>query len=280
MFKIFILFFISAAAFLSQALAKEFVSTTQVINQIEKSLLFDRDARQKIDFYSGSKNAKRSDLTIDASSSKEKPSSDLNIVVISPKSNQGIREKEKFAYNAALITQYEVAIELYKQVIAAEPKNNYAKFSLAVVYQKIGQLKQAKNTYYELLQTDPENREEIVDNLMSVLIEESPKEAIYALSRLALQNPTSPNILAQTAMAYDKVKDYNQAANLLNEAIKLDPERLDYKYNLAVIYDKSQSYDNAIALYGEVLQGDTSEYKTFSSDEISKRIALIKNMQS
>ncbi len=258
--------------------AADYVSTGDVVKEIEKTLLFDKDAREQIDFYQ-KKTIKRSDINIVANVSDQQSSSanNFDVVVVDPKNgNYDEREKEKIAYNSVLIGQYEVAIELYKQVLAVEPDNKYDKFSLAVVYQKIGQFRQAKALYYELLKSNPENQEEIVGNLLAILVEESPKDAVYLLSRLTIQNPSSAYIFAQAALAYDKVKNYDQAINLLQKAIALDGSNVDYKYNLAVTYDKTGQFDKALESYQDITKDYSEGNESVSIDKINNRIESIK----
>jgi tetratricopeptide (TPR) repeat protein len=224
------------------------VKDGDIIKQIEKSLIFDGDARSKINFYNNDNSKKKSDFTLHRVGEEEQAvTSSLDILVTNPKvSNIDLREKERLAYSAILIDQWEVAIEIYKEILVAEPENNYVKLSLAVAYQKIEQFKQAKKLYYELLKQDSESRDLIIANLLNILIEESPRDTTYLLSRLVLQNPQSPTILASAAMAYDKVGNYENAVYLLEKAINLDSSRLDYQYNLSIIYDKMGRYEDAL----------------------------------
>lgn len=267
--------------FPQQAFSEDYVSTTEIIKEIEKSLIFDKESREKIDFYQQENSDKKSDITINSSNSTNPDSeikSSMNMVVINPKSdNFDIREKEKLAYNTVLIGQYEVAIELYKQILLVEPNNLYAKFSLAVVYQKIGQFRQAKTLYHQLLKNSPENQDEIVGNLLAILIEESPRDAVYLLSRLTTQNPKSSNVLAQAAIAYDKIKNFDQAISLLQKAIAIDPENVSYKYNLAVIYDKISQFDKALEIYSDVVKNYSDQNQSVPLDQVKKRIESIKN---
>lgn len=263
--------------FCNKAFAGTYVSTTDIVKEIEKTLLFDKESREKIDVYQKKSVAKGS-ITLDKSSPESADKDSFDIMVVNPKSNNfNLREKEKLAYNFSLVSQYEAAIELYKKILIEEPKNEYVKFSLAVVYQKIGQLRQAKNIYYDLLKQSPSNREEIVSNLISILIEESPKDSIYLLSRLSTQNPDSAFILAQTANAYNRVKNYDQAVSYLKKAIEIDSERVDYKYNLAVVYDQAEKYPEAISMYNEVLSHYKDSDQQFPIDQIEKRIQVINN---
>jgi tetratricopeptide (TPR) repeat protein len=268
--------------FTQESFAKDYVSTSDVIKEIEKTLLFDKESSEKINFYRGGRSSKKSSMTIsegnpsDDSSAQKK--SEVDILVVDPKFDKfNVREKEKLAYNISLVGQDEVAIELYKQVIKSEPENVYAKFSLAVLYQKLNQLGQAKNLYYDLLKDDPSNKEEIVGNILAILIEESPRDAIYLLSRLSVQNPQSSYILAQTANAYDRMKSYDQAVNFLKKAIKIDGDNVDYKYNLAVIYDKTSQFEKALELYVDVAKNYANDNDSVSLEQIENRINAIKS---
>lgn len=279
--KIFSKFFLLIAlqTFPQQSFSEDYVSTSDIVKEIEKTLLFDADSRSKIDFYQQKKSDKKSDFTIKTNNSAaEEAKPPVEILVVDPKSdNFDVREKEKLAYNAVLINQYEVAIELYKQVLLAEPDNEYAKFSLAVIYQKIGQFRQAKTLYHQLLKNSPDNQSEIVGNLLAILVEESPKDAVYLLSRLTTQNPKSSNILAQAAVAYDKIKNYDQAISMLQRAIAIDSENIDYKYNLAVIYDKTAQYEKALEAYSEVEKNYSGSNQSIPLEQVQKRIESIKN---
>lgn len=281
--KITLVFFLSSLFLLSaKSFAQQQYSTTEdVVKTIEKSLLFDKNAQQKINFYKNKnrKNDIKIDNRISDSQDDDIEDSRVDIKVVDPKNlNISIREKEKMAYNASLVGQYEVAIELYKIVIAAEPDNYYAKFALGVVYQKIGQFAQAKTVYNQLLKDENvANREEIVGNLLAILIEESPRDTIYLLSRLMAQNPNSSYIVAQLAIAYEKIKNYDQAINLFKKAIAMDPDRLDYRYDLAVVYDKTSDYENALMLYTEVAKNYNSKYSgSISIDQVNKRIVSLR----
>ena len=84
----------------------------------------------------------------------------MNIVLVDKvKIDKDVREKEKLAYNSVLVGQYEIAIQMYKEILQKEPQNLYAKYSLGVVYQRLAQNKQSKNIYYDLLKGDAENKD-------------------------------------------------------------------------------------------------------------------------
>jgi len=231
------------------------ISTNDIIREVEKTLLFSDDEKSKMEIIKNQLNQK-SDFKIITRTKDESRDGDIEIKVNETKQQNNIdaRTKEKLAYNATLNGQYEAAIELYKQVIETEPDNNYALFSLAILYQKISQFRQAKVVYYKLLQNNPDNKEEVIGNILATLAEESPRDALYLLMRLANTHPYSDYILMQTALAYDNVKNYSKAIEFLQRAIALNEERIDYKYNLAIIYDKTGNYEKALNGYSEVLR--------------------------
>jgi len=278
-----LLFFISSKSSHSE----EFVSTNEIVKQIEKSLIFDKESKQKIDVYKSRDSNKVSDISIEAGKSsvltinESNLNSGMEIVVVdNKKENFDLKEKEKLAYNSAMIGQYEVSIQIFKQILKEQPSNTYAKFSLATVYQKIGQSRQAKDLYHQLLKSDYENKEEVLSNLFAILVEESPRDSIYLLTRLSVQNPDSSTILAHTALAYDKIKNYDKAISFFSKAISLDDTNISYKFNLAIIYDKAEKLEKALELYSEVAKNyfNNNNLNTAIPIEIvQKRIETIRS---
>jgi tetratricopeptide (TPR) repeat protein len=258
-------------------------SNDEIINEIERSLIFNKESREQIDFYKKNRKAKQDAFVIDRSikseekeknKDKKNTGSEIQISVDESKAeNYEVREKEKLAYNAVLIGQYEVAIQLYKSILSTEPNNLYAKQSLASVYHKIGQLKQAKNLYYKILKDRPDNQQEISQNLLSIMIEESPHDALYILSRLSSQNPDSAFILAQAGIVNERLKNYDEAINLFEKASNIESNNINYLYNLGTLYDKTKQYEKAIDVYSSVLKiSNDSSNKDISFDLIKKRI--------
>ena len=69
---------------------------------------------------------------------------------------------------------------------------------------------------------------------------------------------------------------------MFKKAISLKPERVDYKYNLAVVYDEMGNYSKAIDAYYDVIKsysnGDSNNIQTSSIEQIRKRIESIKSI--
>jgi tetratricopeptide (TPR) repeat protein len=181
------------------------------------------------------------------------------------------------AYRAMEAGQLEVAAMLYKRVIYAEPENKDALFGLASVYQRTGQLPQARATYSKLLSLDPENWP-AMNNFLVLAAEESPDHAIEEFKRLMRTNPEFAPIPAQIGMIYYRQKKYDDAANFLVKAIQLDPSNLSYRFNLAVIYDRLGRSRSAARLYQQLLEAaDQGMELPESPDKIQERLSHIRN---
>lgn len=276
------------------AWSDDYVSTTDAIRQIENALSTNDSSNSKaskgklsVKAVSDSDNSS-DDGSDDSSDNKgddknsdnadDEPKVDIKVTDV--KVNQKNAKRSQLAYNAMVAGQYEAAVELYKRVVQSDPKDQYAQFSLAVCYHKLAQYKQAKTIYYNLLKSDYENKNEVIGNLLEIIVQESPNDAIYVLAKLSVTDPGAAYILARSAAAYDKLQKPEQAIVLLSEAIEADPTNADYKANLAVIYDKKGDYKNAFNMYNSAVEaylanGDSNQLNIV--DQLKQRAEFIKD---
>lgn len=244
-----------------------------IYEEIEKSLLFDNDELSNI--------SSLSDKT-DNKNSREPINKNLNIKSKKSKNKIDIdlKAKERMAYNQYLSGQYEAAIELYKQIIEIDNSNQYAKFSIAVIYQKLGQNKEAIVIYKELLSDKKiTNKQEIISNLFLAMSKEKPKETIFILNKLSKQNPNSDYLQAQLAMIYSQENNYNQAILYMEKAREINSSEINYSYNLAIFYDKNKNFKKALELYMLTLKNyDKDLHKNNKIDltKIQNRIDILR----
>jgi Flp pilus assembly protein TadD len=152
------------------------------------------------------------------------------------------------AYTALMGGDTQRAIEIYKNILGAEPKNEDALFGLAATYHRLGQADQARPFYAMLLKQNPQHREGL-NNFLVLMSEESPQDALPELERLELRNPDFSPIPAQIAIVLDKLGYGEKAEDKLLRAIELAPDNMTYKYNLAIMLDRHQHYSDASAMY-------------------------------
>jgi len=274
-------FFLILFSFLiKQSFAQNFISTSDAINEIERALSTPKGSEV---LNRKSQNIIDRRKVINETNNQDQTTSQIDIKVIKRRDDQANRLKEKLAYNATISGQYEVAAELYKQILQTENNNNYVKFALAINYHKLKQYQQAKEIYYELLGNEIDNKDEVISNFLEILVEESPKDAKYVLARLSAQSPNSDYILARSALTYNKINQKDEAIILLKRAIAINPKNADYQLNLAIILDKNNESLEALKYYKKVLRhyissGDISAQANVS--DIRKRINFIEQNNS
>lgn len=187
--------------------------------------------------------------------------------------DQKAKNMKDLAEEAMKGKNYEIAVKYYKQALKVKKDDNFAKLALATTYHLLGQYRQAKPLYVELLDVYP-NSEQIVSNLLSIIIQESPYEAIYIFPTFANKYTNSALIQAQTSVAFANLERNKEAKMYLYRAMALDPNNVEYKYNMAILLDKTNSKGEAQNLYNEVLRLDPNN--TVRNSKIKARLSKMK----
>lgn len=174
------------------------------------------------------------------------------------------------AYNALMAGDTTAAIEVYKNILSVEPRNEDALFGLAATYHRTGQVDKARPIYGMLLQVNPNHREGL-NNFLVLVSDESPEDALPELQRLEERNPEFSPIPAQIAIVLDKMGYVNDARDKMLRAMELSPENMTYKYNLAVMLDRQKQYADAAALYKELIDASLHGATVPASTEIMQK---------
>ncbi len=155
------------------------------------------------------------------------------------------------AYAAVMKGDTATAMDRYQMVLEAQPNNNEAKFGLATVYHRMGETAMARGLYSEIVSQESGNLEAL-NNLLVLISQESPQEALGELQQLELKNPQFSPIPAQMAAIYAKMGKMDYAIQCIQRAADLEPENLAYRYNAAVLLDRAGKREEAIKLYVEL----------------------------
>lgn len=234
------------------------ITSIDIINEIEKNIISkekntNANNNEKIEIKKGDWNTKDIVEIKDTKNTEiNKTGSKFKITTKEDNNSKKIEQLRQIAYKAIQKQEYEIAIKYYKEILKIDPNDNLSKLSLATSYHALKQYEQAKPIYVELMSIFPENQN-IVSNLISIIINESPHEAVYLVPSIAEKYEKSAPIQAQTSVAFAKVKNYDEAINYMRKALFLDKNNLDYLYNLAVMYDLNQNYDKALNLYKKIV---------------------------
>ena len=254
-----------------------------IINKIEQNLLYGSSITKKTGNNIEIKRGSWSDEDLKEVETKKKfeitkTSRNVDMMSKETEKNNKIASLKDDAYQAVKLGEYEIAVKLYKEILALNNKDNFTKLSLATTYHVLGQYVQAKPLYIELLPVFP-NSEQLISNLLSIIIQESPYEAIYLLPALAEKYSNSPVIQAQTSVAFSTVERYNDAIKYIKNAIYLDEGNVEYKYNLAVLYDATKQYEKAYKVYQDVANYvKNNQVNSISLKRVEERIKQIKKL--
>jgi tetratricopeptide (TPR) repeat protein len=234
-------------------------NTINTTKTLEKNLLYSQDIIENnsndiIDIKKGGWDVKDTEKFEAVTASK------INLKKEDRKIDKDIILAKNKAYIALQEKQYEVAIHYYKQILEKNGKDVYAKLGLATTYQYLDEYDQAKPYYMDILKSYPEDQQ-IIANVLSILIEETPYESVFLVSNIANKYPDSPIIQAQASNAQTKVKNFPMAIEYIKKAIVLDDSNIEYRYNLATLYDFNENYKLAVDYYRDVLK-----YSNFQSD--------------
>jgi Tfp pilus assembly protein PilF len=182
------------------------------------------------------------------------------------------------AYDALMAGQRESAAALYRTILKADAKNIHALFGLATTYQKDGRRDEARDYYQQLLAIQPTHRDAL-NNLLVLASEESPQQTLEELAMLAQRNPDFSPIPAQMAMILNKLGKPDEAVKYMAKAIRLAPDNLLYRYNLAIILDRSQHYAQAAKMYRELLSAAERNSLTLPAPEdvIHRRLTFLES---
>lgn len=253
-----ILFFISFNSY-----SAEENSSLDIVEKVEKNLIYSKEVEKNdpssaIIIKKGGWNQEDTKKIEDTNEMEAAPEKKIVTEIKTVKEDKTAIALKRKAYDAINIGEYEIAVELYKQVLKINSKDIYATLGLATAYQYLGQYIQAKPLYLEVLEAFPTDQQ-VMANLLAIVADETPYEAVYLLSNVADKNPSSPLIQAQASIAYTKIKDYRKAIEYINKAIALDSANLEYRYNLAVLYDMNQDISEAKVLYEQLLSFNGTE---------------------
>ncbi len=181
------------------------------------------------------------------------------------------------AYEAMTTGETYLAIEIYKDVLKQEPGNQDALFGIATAFHRTGELDWARAFYDKLLAINPRHTEGL-NNLMVLVAQESPEEALLQLEKLLQTNPEFAPIHAQLGLLYHEMGDPKKAQYHLLRAVKLEPGNIDYSYNLAIILDEEGEAAEAVAVYNKLLQAARNgEQLPATPESIEERVIYLSN---
>lgn len=179
-------------------------------------------------------------------------------------------------YAALVSGDYDMALGLYSRALSQEPNSIMATLGNAAALHKLGRLDEARAAYDKVLKLDPNNREALT-NLVAILGERAPAEALTKLQELEREYPGFSPVKAQIGLLYARNDSLEQALDYLRRAVNMTPEAVLYRYNLALVLDRLGRRDQAVAAYQQVMDVSGGRLPPgVSSAEIERRLRFLR----
>lgn len=181
------------------------------------------------------------------------------------------------AYAALMRGSYQTALSLYEKVLAEEAGHIQAMLGRATVLHKLRRTEEAKAAYEAVLTRNPRHKDALT-NLLALIGEADPKAAESDLLALYKKAPRFSPVVAQLALLYAQEGQMKRAVHYLEEAVRLSPSSLPYRYNLAILLDRMGEKRDALRIYRYVLRDlPTAKVGAIpaSKDEILARVSFL-----
>lgn len=173
------------------------------------------------------------------------------------------------------------AVSKYEEALKANPKNISAALSLGSMYAFSKDYEKAKQAYQQVLDVRPDLWNAI-NNLAYLISEHAQSKADYEkaleLARKAYRyRPKEPAVLDTLAWVYYRMGDVGKARGLLEEAIRIDPEKPFLNFHLGVILNEQGQFKLAEEKLTKVVE---SEHYFSGKDKARLILNAIKTKQS
>lgn len=149
------------------------------------------------------------------------------------------------------------AIIHYRQLVEQYPTWADAQLGLGYAFQKVGQFRQAKESYERALKVDA-REVRAMNNLAHLLIEteEDIPLAIRLLKQAVQLRPDFAAAWDNLGWAHYKSKDYGQATDYFKMALSQDPNNASAHYHRGLAYLRKEDYSRARAHFEKVVRLD------------------------
>ena len=140
------------------------------------------------------------------------------------------------------------ALGLYASAAKTQPKNPEPMLRIAEILRKTGRAEDAVSVYERVLAFDSSNLEAYHGKGYSLLQLEKPYLATQSFAAALTVNGSDAIALGGMAVSYDKAGEHEKAQAYYKQAIKNDPDNLNYKSNFALSLAMVGKTDQAIAI--------------------------------
>lgn len=146
------------------------------------------------------------------------------------------------------------AIVNYEKALDIDNLNNMVRTSLATLYYRNGQLKEAEDTFKTIIKQEPEYGPTYYS--LALLLAETGrnKEAIEQLEKAMIHMPENLRVYYNLGLLYDSIDETENAKNTIIKGLKVYPTNEELLYTLAFFYSKYGEIERAREIGAQLVQ--------------------------
>ena len=170
--------------------------------------------------------------------------------------NMIIKKNLALASENCLKNNFEVAKDLYNQILEVDPSHLQALNNLGVVFQELGKYQKAIRCYEKVIEINPGHLQAL--NNLGVEFQKLGKyqKAIRCYEKVIEINPNHLQALNNLGVIFKKLEKYQTAIRCYEKVIEIDPNHLQTLNNLGVVFQKLEENQKAISFYEKIIEID------------------------
>jgi tetratricopeptide (TPR) repeat protein len=146
------------------------------------------------------------------------------------------------------------AIKLLETVLKFDPNNEKNHLTIGFLYQRMGHLQSAIESYRRALKINPHNAE-VYNNMGLAFRDKDDLESAFNCLKKAIEiNPNFAEALNNLGVILKAQGELNLALDTYNEAINIKPDFSDALFNMGSIMQEIGELDSAIVVYQKALK--------------------------
>jgi len=188
-------------------------------------------------------------------------------------SDQQVAQKDLWlreAYAAYKAGNDELALDLYNQVLNADPGNRNALLARAAIHVQNGNSSAAIRDYQAILLANP--KDSLAMASLLAVANFSPRETETQLKLMIRDEPDSPYLNFALANAYGAQNRWQEAQGYYFRALQGNPGDPNYAYNLAVSLEHIAQPRAAVTYYQRALDNFNNGLATFNREVVDQRL--------
>ena len=166
-----------------------------------------------------------------------------------------------------------LAYETYHQILQQDPNNRDALLGFAALAVRHGNLALARQYYQQVLQLYPQDPHAQVGLINTLNYQPASSES--QLKLLLANNPHSAHIHFSLGNLYANQGRWAQAQQAYFDAYRYDSSQADYAYNLAISLDQLNQTGAALNYYQQALRLALNQPVNFNQSAVQKRVQTL-----